>query len=252
MSIIRIATLITLAFSPLSLASPTLDDQNQTLAKRSPVPFGVYIERCNIPGTIALTFDDGPHVFTPKVLDTLRSRGARATFFVNGQSTGNIHANAGVVQRAIAEGHQIGSHTWSHPSLAGLDYNAIIDQMLALEGAFMQIIGRIPTYMRPPFLAVDGAVLAAMGQLGYHVIGASIDTKDYENDNPAAIQNSLVRFRDQLNAGGTISLAHDVRQWTVEVLVQAMIDEVSARGLRMVPVGECLGDPADLWYRGPR
>lgn len=167
--------------------------------------------------------------------------------------------------------------SWSHPSLAGLDYNAIIDQMLALEGAFMQIIGRIPTYMRPPFLAVDGAVLAAMGQLGYHVIGASIDTKDYENDNPAAIQNSLVRFRDQLNAGGTISLAHDVRQWTVEVLVQAMIDEVSARGLRsmcflllsrivlshmlfllltlsttVVPVGECLGDPADLWYRGPR
>ncbi|KAL1852724.1 hypothetical protein Plec18170_005863 [Paecilomyces lecythidis] len=252
MNLVRIAALLTLAFSPLSLANPVPDCQNQTLAKRSPVPFGVYLDRCSIPGTIALTFDDGPHVFTSKVLDILRSRGARATFFVNGQSAGNIYANAGIVQRAMAEGHQLGSHTWGHASLVGLDYNGIVDQMLALESAFVQLVGRIPTYMRPPFLAVDGVMLSAMAQLGYHVIGASIDTKDYENDNPAAIQNSLVKFRNELNAGGTIALAHDVRQWTVDVLVQAMVDEVAARGLRMVPVGECLGDPADLWYRNPR
>lgn len=252
MEILRFAVLVVLACSPLSAASPVVDGQNQTIAKRSAVPFGAYIDRCSVPGTIALTFDDGPHVFTPKILDILSSRGARATFFVNGQNFGNIFANAGMVQRAIADGHQLGSHTWGHPYLTTLDYNGVVAQMTELESAFVQIMGRFPTYMRPPYLAVNSVVLSAMAQLGYHVIGASIDTKDYENDNPAAIQNSLVKFRNELNAGGTIVLAHDVHQNTVDTLVQAMIDEVSARGLRIVPVGECLGDPADLWYRGPR
>lgn len=254
MEILRFAVLAVLACSPLSVASPAVDGQNQTIVRRSAVPFGAYIDRCSVPGTIALTFDDGPHVFTPKILDILSSRGARATFFVNGQNFGNIFANAGMVQRAIADGHQLGSHTydetfiichrlgdteyiltkhrWGHPYLTTLDYNGVVAQMTELENAFIQIMGRFPTYMRPPYLAVNGVVLSAMAQLGYHVIGASIDTKDYENDNPAAIQNSLAKFRNELNAGGTISLAHDVHQNTVDILVQAMIDEVSARGLR--------------------
>jgi len=121
--------------------------------------------------------------------------------------------------------------SWGHPWLAGLDYGTIVGQMTQLESAFLKVLGRFPTYMRPPFLAVDGVVLDAMSQLGYHVISASIDTKDYENDDPVAIINSFNKFKAELNAGGTISLAHDVHRNTVDFLVQAMIDEVRARGL---------------------
>lgn len=77
----------------------------------SAVPFGAVVDRCVVPGTAALTFDDGPFIYTARLLDVLRDNGARATFFVNGHADGDVEAFAGVVQRALAEGHQIGSHT---------------------------------------------------------------------------------------------------------------------------------------------
>ncbi|KAL2007699.1 hypothetical protein VTN00DRAFT_7681 [Thermoascus crustaceus] len=228
-------------------------DETQLDRRGTSVPFGAVIDRCTVPGTFALTFDDGPFIFTNKILDLLRANGVRATFFLTGQLHANIIANGDIVRRAIAEGHQVGSHTWSHPWLVGgLDQNVMVKQMTQLESAFLRIIGRIPTYMRPPYLAVDGSVLAIMGQLSYHVISASIDTKDYENDDPVAIWNSFEKFRRELDGGGTITLAHDVHRSTVDILAQAMIDEIRKRGLKMVTVGECLGDAPENWYRGAR
>lgn len=69
------------------------------------------IYACTQPNTIALTFDDGPYIYTSTVLDKLKAAGMKATFFVNGQNWGNIYDNQAVVKRMIAEGHQIGSHT---------------------------------------------------------------------------------------------------------------------------------------------
>lgn len=103
--------------------------------------------------------------------------------------------------------------------------------MTQLEGALRGIIGVVPRYMRPPYLAINGVVLGAMADLGYHVISTSIDTKDYENDNPALIANSVNKFNAELNAGGSIVLAHDVHEQTVYTLAKAMLDEVRARGL---------------------
>ena len=125
--------------------------------------------------------------------------------------------------------------SWSHPYLTGMNHDAIITEMSQLESAFMQVMGAYPTYMRPPFLAVDGLVLSTMGELGYHVIGASTDTKDYENNHPDQIHRSIERFRDGMNAGGTIVLAHEIHQQTVDTLLQVMLDDVRGRGLtRMV------------------
>lgn len=125
----------------------------------------------------------------------------------------------------------------------------MVKQMTQLESAFFQIIGRIPTYMRPPYLAVDGSVLAIMGQLGYHVISASIDTKDYENDDPVAIWNSFEKFRRELDGGGTITLAHDVHRSTVDILAQAMIDEVRKRGLKSKSIFLSLFASQSGWIR---
>jgi hypothetical protein len=78
----------------------------------SQVPIGAVIDHCIVPGTVALTFDDGPYIYTPQILDTLSRRGARATFFLNGVLKGNIHEYADVMRRAITEGHQLASHTY--------------------------------------------------------------------------------------------------------------------------------------------
>ena len=58
-----------------------------------------------------LLFDDGPGTFTPQVLDVLKKYGVRVTFFVLGE---NIEKNADIVSREVAEGHEIGNHTYSH------------------------------------------------------------------------------------------------------------------------------------------
>lgn len=105
-----------LSLAAFSTAFPTANRaQNATL--KSVVPFGGVIDRCTVPGTVALTFDDGPYIYTSQLLDILSANGARATFFLNGQAQGSISAYPGVVQRALAEGHQIASHTyvsWLH------------------------------------------------------------------------------------------------------------------------------------------
>ena len=103
--------------------------------------------------------------------------------------------------------------------------------MTDLEAAFLRILGFFPTYMRPPFLFLNDVVLKAMADLGYHVISASIDTKDFENDHPDWSWRSFAKFRAELEAGGNIVLSHDVHQTTVQVLVDNMLREIRARGL---------------------
>ncbi|KAJ5737988.1 hypothetical protein N7493_001143 [Penicillium malachiteum] len=219
---------------------------------QSEIPFGVIITHCNIPGVVALTFDDGPYIYTNQILETLSDHGARATFFMNGVNKGNIDAFPDLVQRAVNEGHQIASHTWGHKSLDTLSYEEILAQMTSLEEAFLRILGFYPSYMRAPYLMVTADVLAAMRELEYHIIGASIDTKDYENDDPEHSWRSFEKFRAELDGGGTIVLAHDTHRTTVEVLVDNMIEEIEERGYEMVTIGECLGDPPEYWYRSSR
>ncbi|OQD79158.1 hypothetical protein PENANT_c059G02149 [Penicillium antarcticum] len=215
---------------PLPVHLPQIKTTNDLL-HTSTIPFGVSITHCTVPGTIALTFDDGPFIYTSQMLDTLAVHGARATFFLNGQNKGNIYAFPDLVQRIVAEGHQLGSHSWNHLPLDTLPYPDIIRQMTALEEAFQHILGFIPTYMRAPYLYMNPVVLQAMTDLEYHVIGASIDTKDYENDDPGTSWRSFERFKVGLDAGGNVVLAHDSHENTVAVLVDNLLGEVKSRGL---------------------
>lgn len=107
--------------------------------------------------------------------------------------------------------------------------------MTTLESAFADAVGLVPTYMRPPYLAVNDYVLSVMGDLGYHVIGASIDTKDYENDHPDLIGRSVAKFNRELDQGGTIILSHDIHEQTVRTLTHIMLDEIYERGMMRKP-----------------
>ena len=133
----------------LSLLSATALASPVELEKRQ-LPVGQVIYSCTVPNTVALTFDDGPAGYTSQLLDLLAAQGVKATFFLNGQNFGNIYSYSGVVQRMVNEGHQVGSHTWAHADLATLDAAGVTSQMTQLEDALMSIIGKFPTYMRPP------------------------------------------------------------------------------------------------------
>lgn len=119
-----------------------------------------------------------------------------------------------------------------HASLPSLSYEQIVQQMTKLEGILQSAMGDIPTYMRPPYFEVNEQVLAAMNELGYKVIQSSIDTKDYENNDVSRIDISYEKFVNELNAGGSIVLAHDIHEQTVVSLARRMMEEIKARGFK--------------------
>ncbi|KAH7031446.1 uncharacterized protein B0I36DRAFT_349526 [Microdochium trichocladiopsis] len=234
-----------------AVATPVAILEDRDIEGRA-VPVGQAIFKCTVPGTIALTFDDGPYAYTQKCLNLLKDAGMRATFFVNGQNVDTITNRAPAIQRIMTEGHQLGSHTWSHPYLTQLNEAQVRTQMLQLENTLLQMTGKIPTYMRPPYFDYNQQTLNIMGSLGYKVIHASIDTLDWQWHEPNNFQQAVEKFRTELNAGGSISLTHDIHYGTVNYILPELIKIVKNRGLRAVTVGECLGDPVANWYRGAR
>ncbi|KAK2770982.1 polysaccharide deacetylase family protein [Colletotrichum kahawae] len=221
-------------------------------APATTIPYGVAITKCTVAGDFALTFDDGPFTYTNHVLDLLAEAGAKATFFVNGENFGNINDEQDVVKRMIANGHQIGSPTYSHPDLATLGDADIIPEMTTLEDALVNIIGKYPTYMRPPYFSWNDNTLSILKALEYHVIHADIDSLDYANNAPLGNLTSVGIFEAGVKKGGSIALAHEVHQNTAEYLVPEFLRIIKENGFNAVTVGECLGDPEANWYKTKR
>ena len=98
--------------------------------------------------------------------------------------------------------------------------------MTQLETALLSIIGVFPTYMRIPYFSYNDAVLSTLGGLGYHIIQCDIDTLDWSSE-----ANAPSTFQAGLDAGGTITLAHDPLEQTVDNLVPYMINAIKAKGL---------------------
>ncbi|KAF9878056.1 polysaccharide deacetylase [Colletotrichum karsti] len=225
------------------------------------VPYGSIITTCANRGDLALTFDDGPYIYTSQLLDILESQNVTATFFVAGNNIGKKPIDdetnpwPAILRRMYSLGHHIASHTWTHRNLNEVNSTIQRTEIIYNEMAFRNLFGWIPTYMRPPFLECNSGsgCLGLMRTLGYHVINVNVDTKDYENDTPELIQTSKDRFSNGVStnaaANSYIELSHDVHYQTVVNLTQFMIDTAKARGYRLVTVGECLNDPKENWYR---
>lgn len=222
---------------------------------------GTIISDCTVPGTMALTFDDGPYLYTAQILDILEELGVKATFFVAGNNRGKGHMDdsslawPAILRRMYATGHHIASHTWSHRSLNTVNSTIRKTEMIYNEMAFRNLFGWIPTYMRPPFLECDesSGCLDFLDSLGYHVVTNDIDTKDYEFDDPSLIQKAKDRFSAGVSTNAAqneyITLAHDVHYQTVVNLTAYMVSVSLERGYKLVTVGECLDDPKENWYR---
>lgn len=147
--------------------------RNDARPQKGSVPYGGEgIYGCTKPGTVAITYDDGPYSFTNGVLDKFAAYGFKATFFVTGNNLGKgaidtTSAWANVIRRMDAEGHQVASHTWSHQDLSVISDSQRYDQMVKNEMAIRNILGKYPTYMRPPYSSCNAACQTVMKNLGY-------------------------------------------------------------------------------------
>ncbi|KAF3909266.1 hypothetical protein ABW20_dc0106351 [Dactylellina cionopaga] len=188
-----------------------------------------------------MAFDDGPGQYMQQLINTLNAAGAKATFFVTGTLYGCIYARKTWVQQAYNGGHQIGSHTWSHPSNFGsLTSAQLTTEMQKLETALVNIIGKKPTYMRPPYLATGGSIPSTMATLGYRIITCDIDSGDWNGYTQA---QSQAQFTNAGTSGnGHIPLMHETIQSTVTQLVPWVLTWAKNNNLKVVTVAQCLGD----------
>lgn len=222
--------------SVIALASANPVPSPLEAFKRAGPAAGQVITQCSSSGYLALAFDDGPYQYTQTLVNTLNAAGAKGTFFVTGTLYGCIYNQAAALKSAYSSGHQIASHSWSHPSNFGsLSVADLTTQMTKLETALVNIIGVKPTYMRPPYLATGGNVPSVMKTLGYRIITDDIDSGDWNGLTPA---QSEAKFTAAGASGnGHIPLMHETYASTVNTLVPWLIDWAKQNNLKIVTVG---------------
>ncbi|RJL33054.1 polysaccharide deacetylase family protein [Bailinhaonella thermotolerans] len=199
-------------------------------ATASATPSGASAPDCAALKCVALTFDDGPGPDTPRLLDTLRSRGVRATFFTVGT---NAAAEPETLRRMRDEGHVIGNHSWSHRNLAQLSRVKIADQLERTQNAVRRATGEAPSLMRPPYGATDADVTAVNRRLGLTSVLWTVDPMDWRDRDAATVARRVVRDTRR----GSIVLLHDIHRGSVDA-VPGIIDRLAARGFTFVTVPE--------------
>ena len=191
----------------------------------------------------------------------LISKHHQATFFITATNggKGQIQVEStgfpAIIKRMHAEGHQIGSHSWSHQNFTTITPQQRRDQIVKNEMALVDILGFFPTYMRLPYSSWNDEVLADLGKFGYHVINYNLDTHDSEDlkGDYRLPEESFVAAVSQHSPAdwSFIAVAHDIQERTVRGYVQFMIDQARKYKYELVTVGECLADPSNNWYRDP-
>jgi peptidoglycan/xylan/chitin deacetylase (PgdA/CDA1 family) len=128
---------------------------------------------------VALTFDDGPSRWTPLVLDLLREHKARATFFLIGA---RVREHPDRAKQIVAEGHEIGSHTLTHPRLTEISEDEIRSEIAGGLDAIEEVLGKRPRLFRAPGFHAGPRELAIVEELGLEAVFADIDPQDWRPD----------------------------------------------------------------------
>lgn len=179
---------------------------------------------------IALTFDDGPHcIYTERLLDGLKERDVRATFFLIGK---NIEGNEALVARMKEEGHLIGNHTYNHVNLKELSEQKAEEEILAACNKIYDCTGICTSFVRPPYgewkknLDFDITMIP---------VSWNVDSLDWTTENKEKIIKRVVKDTGE----GDIILMHDIYQSSVEAAL-SIVDIFQERGYDFVTVDELL------------
>lgn len=179
---------------------------------------------------IALTFDDGPNpVSTPLLLDGLKERGVKATFFVIGECAKKYPE---IVRREALEGHIVGNHTYHHVEITKITSDKAKEEIMETSNLVEEITGQPTAFMRPPFGAWQKEL-----ELGMEVMPVlwSIDPLDWTTENEDEIVNKVVTEAGE----NDIILLHDCYKSSAKAALR-IVDILTKQGFQFVTVDELL------------
>lgn len=181
---------------------------------------------------IAITFDDGPHPkYTPMLLDGLKDRNVKVSFFVTGE---HVTEYPEILQRITEEGHLVGNHTYSHMQLQNGQLEAFKDELVRTNEVIGEITGQEVSYVRPPYGIWDKSLEA---ELNMFPVLWTIDPLDWCTDDVnCIIEQTICKAKD-----GDIILLHDNYESSVQAAL-GIIDILQQRNFRFVTVDEILFD----------
>ncbi len=186
---------------------------------------------------VALTFDDGPSVYTRRFVQMLRANDAVATFFMIGKQ---IESRYGaILHEELRNGDALGDHTWTHPDLTALSADAVHSQLASTKGRIAAVSGYAPCVFRPPYGSYDATVLGVARSLGLDTVTWEVDPADYTLPGSAAIEQRVLAQAQR----GSVILSHDgggPRLQTLDAYPR-IIAALRARGYRFVTVPQLLG-----------
>ena len=182
----------------------------------------------------ALTFDDGPNASsTPILLDGLKERKVRATFFLIGENV-EKDENEKIVKRMYEEGHLIGNHTYTHCNLSKLETGEAKKELEQTDTVIEKITGKQPVFVRAPYgeLPVD-----SVQDLNRIYIGWTVDPLDWMTEDTGAVVKTVV---EEINPGDVI-LLHDCYPSSVQAAIR-IVDLLQGKGYEFVTVDHLIMD----------
>ena len=183
-----------------------------------------------IPPRVALSFDDGPHpVYTKSLLDGLRERGVKATFFVVGE---NIPGNEDLIRQMEEDGHLIGNHTYDHADISKMSDEENCRELRKTSELVKQITGHQTAYVRPPFGNWKESMDCRISMIA---VKWTIDTLDWKSKNV----EEIIRKVMQQVSDHDIILMHDYYATSVEAALQ-IVDRLKAEGYEFVTVEDLI------------
>lgn len=184
---------------------------------------------CAVLKCVALTMDDGPSPGTGRILDLFAKKGVKATFFLLGE---HARKNQELVRRMVAEGHEVGNHSWSHPEFTRIGLDAVRDQVARTDAAL-----GTPPCVRPPFGSLTASIRGALEASGKHVVMWDVDTRDWSLPGAPAIAERIVAGARP----GAIILLHDGGNDRSQTLagVDHALGILAAAGWRFDPLPGC-------------
>ena len=184
---------------------------------------------------VALTFDAGADsVPTKKILDTLRKHNLHVTMFLTGEWA---EQNPGLLRQIVADGHEIGNHSYSHPDLTTVSDAQVENQVQKAEQILTSMSGVSPRpYFRPPFGAYNQHVINELGGMGYYAVMWTLDSGDWRPEfTPQMVLSRVVKGAQN----GSIVVEHLGSAQSAAVL-DDIINGLQGRGLRIVTLSEVL------------